>query len=468
MYKIFPLLLSCIYIFISEQANKTNSRFTKMSEQQCKDYRKLCIKNVNEVDVDKVLNFCREFAEVISHNVHNNKGGNRNLCMVFPYFNSRNEASKTRDALMARGYIVDYANTKRQNEQQSSPNTSASTSANTLANALADFNVSDPYGICIRCGSHAYYNCARCDDFYCTQDCQRIDWPVHKLHCIPMPELVPSKCHPNTINGKTMKKPVNEPAPGHSSNDRSDGATAATTNGTTHEHEISPRQHKHSSVNGNDNVAAPTQPSSSTSSSAAAITPQVTANAIPMVKPIENDSKVIIVEVRDHKTLYIRSVATNEEYLTLMSDVAKAEVTAPDLKSYPTPRVDLVLAPFGGIYYRALVLECNKLTRSIRVAFIDFGNEEEVLFDQLKVLPDELAKRIRLTLKVKLKNVKENPEQKEAMAMKQFLENMSDMNTCKTLKVHGEDEYIRRNDTVELFDLDTNQSINEKLNRLPN
>lgn len=117
-------------------------------------------------------------------------------------------------------------------------------------------------------------------------------------------------------------------------------------------------------------------------------------------------------------------------------------------------------------YYRGLVLECNECSGLVRIAFIDFGNTEEVEFSKLKILPDELKQRPRLILLVKLKNVKDNPEADERLAMKEYLEKNSEEHTDKVLEVHGDAEYIEKNDTVELLDMDSKESINERLNRL--
>lgn len=433
-----------------------------MSDQQNKDLRKLCIKNLNEAEVDRVLNMCREFAEVISHNVHNNRAGNQNMCMLFPFFNSKHDAEKAKEGLTAEGLTVDYANTKRP-EPRSPPDTS-------VGNISADSNRSDPYGICIRCGQNAYYNCARCDDFYCSVDCQKIDWPVHKLHCFPMPELLPSRTRQTSTNGKAPKRPVTEAAPQQSSNDRSVEAPAAISNGTElvapeTSHGVSSRQKMHSSSNGGDNTVS--QPSTSTSTS----TPTATATRaaaikLPPAKSIPNDSEVFITFVRSHQAVYIRSVATSDAFIALAVDVAEAALTASNLEAFPCLKEDMVLAPYDGIYYRGLVLSCDTDSRLVRIAFIDFGNTEEVPFHQLKVLPDELSQRPRLTLMVKLKNVKDNPEEEEVKAMKLYLEKLSEWNDSVKVKVHGAGADIEKNDAVELLDLDTNQSITEKLNRL--
>lgn len=262
-----------------------------------------------------------------------------------------------------------------------------------------------------------------------------------------MPELLPSKVHQKLINGKSQRKPVTEAASNQSPNNRSVEATATNFNGMKIAHETNqqntPRRKMHALSNGGDDMTAPQPSTSSISTTPATIN-------LPITKRIPNDSEVFITYVRSYQVVYIRSVATDDEFTTLVNDVAEAALTAPNLESYPRPKVDNVLAPYDGMYYRGLVLECNKISNVVRVAFIDFGNTGDVPFDKLKVLPDELCQRPRLTLIVKLKNVKENPEAKEAMAMSQYLENICD--SAIVMKVHGEGAYIEKNDTVELIE----------------
>ncbi|XP_037937818.1 putative uncharacterized protein DDB_G0287457 [Teleopsis dalmanni] len=45
--------------------------------------------------------------------------------------------------------------------------------------------------ICERCYKKASHTCARCGEPYCSENCQRIDWPNHRLVCRKMPDLVP-------------------------------------------------------------------------------------------------------------------------------------------------------------------------------------------------------------------------------------------------------------------------------------
>lgn len=413
-----------------------------MSDQPFKDLRKLYIKNLIEADIEIILKICRKLPGFVDYNRSVTKCGTRFL--LFPYFETQNDATNAREVLIAKNYKVDYANTKRPEPQPDNPS--------------VEFNENDPYGICIRCGTNAYYNCARCDDFYCSVDCQKIDWPFHKLHCYPMPELIPSKIHKNLLMEKTMKKTNESKVSEAASVDSNDRSVEAKIAHETNHQNMSPRRKMHSLVNGDDTAAQ----------SSTTIAKTVTIN-LPTSQSIPNDSEVFITYVRNHRTLYIRSVATHDAYTKLMHDVAEAALIAPNLDSFPCPKQDMVLAPYEGIYYRGMVLACNTLAGLVRVAFVDFGNTEEVPFNQLKVLPNDLCQRPRLILIVNLKNVNDNPEPKEALAMQQYLENLSELSeSAEVLKVHGSDNVIAKNDTVELLDLKFNRSINEKLNFLLN
>lgn len=152
--------------------------------------------------------------------------------------------------------------------------------------------------------------------------------------------------------------------------------------------------------------------------------------------------------------------------MTLIKDVVAAASTAPNLKAYPYPKEDYVLAPFDGSYYRGIVLACNENAGQVRIGYIDFGNSQDVPFSTLKVLPNELKERPRRTFIVKLKGLKDEPEQNEAIAMKGYLESISENGEPQLLKVTGERAHIEANDTVELFDVISNRSINDKLNSM--
>lgn len=422
-----------------------------MSEK-LKDLRKLCIQDATSAD-EVYRNACERFANVVeSHRPH--RGTNKNV--YFVCFNTERDAAKVMDGLRTiYGFRVDYANNKRPESFDSRPSDNR------------------PYGTCTKCGKKAYYNCQRCDDFYCSVDCQRNDWYVHKLNCFPMPQLIPAK---NWMIEKTMdnmnlndlnvsKAALNQSngqpevvnvaaaatiataTPGPSGRNNQDTNMLHASSDNSVKQIMSFRRQTHSLLNGNDAAS----PSSS---------------AIDNMERIPNGSDVYITYVRNHKTVFIRNDATNDTYTDLLNDTTEAASSASNLKSYPTPKKDVVLAPYDGIYWRALVISCNEYAHTVRVAFIDFGNAEEIPFDELKVLPVELAQRPRPAVIVQLKNVIDNPEPKKAEAMKAYLEEITEICAGIRLKVNGIGSQIERNDVVELIDMDANQSISDRLNRI--
>lgn len=88
---------------------------------------------------------------------------------------------------------------------------------------------------------------------------------------------------------------------------------------------------------------------------------------------IPDNTEVFITHVRSHRQVYIRSALTNDEYAKLITEVEEASKTQPKLTAYPS-RNDVVMAPFDGMYYRAMVINCDKAGGMVKVGFIDFGN----------------------------------------------------------------------------------------------
>lgn len=291
---------------------------------QIKDYKKLCIKNVENAEIDRVINMCKGYGGYLSFN--RPKGS---TTLLFPLFSSEDCAAAAKAGLTQKGFSVDYANTKR-------PEAS-------ITEHLAEFNERRPHGVCIKCGQKAFYNCERCGDFYCSQDCQIIDWPTHKQRCIPMPALKLSE-FPRRL-GKSMENrnqndtAVREVASTHPINDSTVASTSASISddqktvrkSSNDPINKSPQQEIHPIMNGNDSERSST-----------------TVINLPASESIPNDSGVMITYVRSHNMVYIRSVATDAMYTALLAEIYKASFTASSLKSYPCPKQDIVLAPFGG------------------------------------------------------------------------------------------------------------------------
>lgn len=401
-----------------------------MSDQS-KDFHKLCIKNILESRIEQVLNECREISEFTECNRFQAKG---NIFSLFPMFETEEAAARVKEHLHFKGYEVYYANTKG----KSGRTTNGAASAVHLSKADAskvDFSKEKPYGVCIKCEDKAYFNCERCDDFYCSAQCQKDDWPHHKFNCYPMPSLKPSMIPKNLQSLESSIENVRLNNSNGVSSSQADPAPSTSTNHT----KMSQNSTENSThINGNETACAVNKP---------------------VTDSIENNAKVFITYVRDYETVYIRSVATNDAYMNLLTEVASAADNAPNLDSYPCPKRDMVLALYDGFYYRGLVVACNEVTGLVRIGFLDFGNTDDVPFKDLKVLPTELSKRPRLTLIVKLKNTKENPTTEEALAMKEYLERLSDTNEQEIVRVRGDGDRIEKNETVELLEITTNRSI---------
>lgn len=63
---------------------------------------------------------------------------------------------------------------------------------------------------CIKCQAKAKLRCAICRIWYCSKECQRADWPVHKSKCRPLPmrEQFLASQDPNVDLDRKYKLPV--------------------------------------------------------------------------------------------------------------------------------------------------------------------------------------------------------------------------------------------------------------------
>lgn len=79
---------------------------------------------------------------------------------------------------------------------------------------------------------------------------------------------------------------------------------------------------------------------------------------------IPNNSEVFITHVKNHRSVYIRSSITNDEYSKLLTEVEEATKKQPKLTRHPKVH-DVVAAPFDGLYYRATVVNIDKINDGI-------------------------------------------------------------------------------------------------------
>lgn len=178
---------------------------------------------------------------------------------------------------------------------------------------------------------------------------------------------------------------------------------------------------------------------------------------------IPNDTEVTITYVRNNSTVYVRSDATSVFYNELITRVEHAALKAPKLMAYPF-RDELVMAPFEGGYYRAIVIKSDKPGGTVKVGFMDFGNAADVLFNDIKKLPQDLMEHPRQAVMVSLKNITTEADETEAAAMKAHLDELC-LNYTK-LKISGDEPEIGSGSQVELIDLISNQPISSMFNAM--
>lgn len=132
---------------------------------------------------------------------------------------------------------------------------------------------------------------------------------------------------------------------------------------------------------------------------------------IPDPMPIAAKSKVVISYV-DNDSVYVRPANVNAQ---VVADSLKYAKKANRLSALPS-RSDLVLAPFDGGYYRAVVIKADTM-EEIHVAFIDFGNKEKIKLDELKEMSHELAAPKRLVTKISMKPLPEKLEKQKVLKL---------------------------------------------------
>lgn len=137
-------------------------------------------------------------------------------------------------------------------------------------------------------------------------------------------------------------------------------------NHTPFEKVVSPRQRLMSIVSGDSQPVQSSSPDQPTQSALPAQPAQAT-NGLPM-DSIPNDSEVYITHVKNNRIVYIRSVATDEEYTKLITEVDAASKTAPKLTDFPAKN-DMIMAPFDGMFYRALVVNADKQGKNIHLFY---------------------------------------------------------------------------------------------------
>lgn len=154
-------------------------------------------------------------------------------------------------------------------------------------------------------------------------------------------------------------------------------------------------------------------------------------------------------------SVFVRSSALNGEFTQLINDIATKAVEFPALKKVPE-RLEKVAAPFEGAYYRAVVINVSNENKTVKVAYLDFGNTNDaVALNDLKELPNDIKNHRRYSFKYTLKGV--SREVDNADDLKQHLQHLCDTETVLTCNE------IDTNKEIELAHAITNESVNKEL-----
>lgn len=165
---------------------------------------------------------------------------------------------------------------------------------------------------------------------------------------------------------------------------------------------------------------------------------------------------VEVTAVKDPKYIYIRSVRHNAEFIKTIQTVMKAAETAHTLMD--PEKHDLVMAPFEGEFYRAIVLSSNE--NEVKVAFIDYGNVVWVPKSEIKFLPNELTQHRRHALRVMLKFTCDFDEEESTVLLDQLNRWIN-----YEFKINTENygEILKDNSIILLFPGEPVKSLNETL-----
>lgn len=289
-------------------------------------------------------------------------------------------------------------------------------------------------GQCNRCTRHAELKCQRCGDFYCSYACQKVDWPKHKRHCFPMPELVPAD---KPVNGTSQPavvavKPVTSPPKENGSHVKSPPPKMDLTPNfnlplTTPKPIMSRPQPERLIVYCDDDPK---------SGDIVAITWPCSTNRVYIV---QNEGKM------------------GEEYREMLNWASRPENHGPPFEESPE-KGTLVFAEWENDWYRAIV---QKVIDSdhVLVAFFDFGNAEQVHFSKLRQYTGD-EDPVRYTYNVYLKDCPYNVGDPFPANVSEYLKKLSDQFTPLRLRYTG---VFDRTTNVELFVAETDVCVNDKI-----
>lgn len=182
---------------------------------------------------------------------------------------------------------------------------------------------------------------------------------------------------------------------------------------------------------------------------------------------LPSDSVVIVVHVKDHRTLYVRQKPVSSEpdqYKQLVQLVNDASMGAERFTSRPTVgEIVLALSHTHSMYGRGTIEQIIGL--SALISFFEFGGSEMVDAGNIKVLPDNLRRSSRLLNEITLAGVPTDAMNSEKIV--KFLTKLDSDQTPLKLKYTDDkvNEVSPGHISIEgdLIDATTSISINQKV-----
>lgn len=233
---------------------------------------------------------------------------------------------------------------------------------------------------CFVCNKNYNFTCSRCGEFYCSKQCQSVDWPDHKYVCFTMPDLI-------------MR---------------------------------SPQSSAHHNVVGNrfNNIQEHSDQKT---------TPESEPKTFIFADAPKKNEDVILLNIRSGNTFWIRACSSDGEYTKNAKDFDQHGRNGENLSTLPQKN-DCVLVRHERKFVRALVLHVESEAK-IEVALADIGRIVTKPMQDMRQLSDDLIRRKRYNFRLVLEHIPKIMEPDSFTRLLNFVNNRS----VFTIQFDGDD-----------------------------
>ncbi|XP_001358746.3 uncharacterized protein Veneno [Drosophila pseudoobscura] len=253
---------------------------------------------------------------------------------------------------------------------------------------------------CVLCAVVAERVCQRCGDFYCSKECQIMDWQRHRYICFPMPALVMPEAFSILQSQEELSMDIASVSKAGSikasaapmPNDASINDKVSSTSSCSSTPTISGVAAKKAAAD-TKNIPTPSTDSIKTKNKT---------TSLPTVVIPATNSVVIISGFRSANRCLVRSVSADQAYSQVCEKVNALGNEMPRVKN---PRIHgFVLALHNGAFQRAKVLQ-TRPDKSAKLLFVDQGITKIRNFDSMREISDEILALPSFCFLVQLKDV---------------------------------------------------------------